>query len=428
MISGFMTGSRSGVRIVAFGIVGLVLACLAQPVFASSLERVRYSTSEERTRVVLDLNRSEPFTHRTLPSPPRIVVELTQSETQKVEPSYVNNGFVRRVRVNALRGRTQVVLDLEKPLDYSIFTLENPVRIVIDVKHSGSPVAPEETPEPVVAEKKAPPREESGKTSPVEVAVKTPVPETPVKKDLPPPVVTPPSRDQWVVAIDAGHGGEDHGARHHGTSEKDITLELAREVMKELERRPGIKPILVRKGDYFIPLRRRWTLAEKQGADLFVSIHCNASKDKKAEGTEVYFVSLKGATDETARELAQRENAVDEKMGVDVPDTELDDIIRDMMQTDVLAKSQMLAEGSLNHLYELGTVYGRGVKQAGFAVLKSPRMPSILVEAAFISNSKEVKLLRDSDWRGQFGARLADGIEAYIRSVDTAEKVGVTGQ
>jgi len=179
----------------------------------------------------------------------------------------------------------------------------------------------------------------------------------------------------------------------------------------------------VRKGDYYIPLRRRWTLAEKQGADLFVSIHCNASKNQRAEGTEVFFLSLQGASDEQARELAEFENSVDEQMGVEVAGDDLNGILQDMVQADVLAKSQMLAEVCYDHLFELGTVYSRGVKQAGFGMLKSPRMPSALVEAAFISNKKENKLLRDPKWQRAFGQHLANGIVAYTQSVGASEKV-----
>jgi N-acetylmuramoyl-L-alanine amidase len=233
----------------------------------------------------------------------------------------------------------------------------------------------------------------------------------------------PPPRGDWVVAIDAGHGGQDNGASYHGAKEKDIALALAREVQAELDKRPGIQAFLVRKGDYYIPLRRRWTLAEKQGADLFVSIHCNASRDQKGKGTEVFFLSLKGASDEQARELAEFENSVDEKMGVEVAGDDLNGILQDMVQADVLAKSQMLAEICLDNLYELGTVYNRGVKQAGFGMLKSPRMPSVLVEAAFISNKDENKLLRDPRWQRAFGRELADGIVAYTQSVGASEKV-----
>jgi N-acetylmuramoyl-L-alanine amidase len=404
---------------------------------AATVTKIRASTSEERTRIVLDLDQSAAYTHRTLPTPPRIVVELADGTfASGVESRSLPGGFVKRIRTNVLRsGKVQAVLDLARVLDYTIFTLQDPPRIVIDIKHDGAPEeqpAGTRTPEQVPAKS---PETVAEKTP--EKTMKTPAakaPETAAKEPDSPAATTtkrkpvriePPVRDTWVVAIDAGHGGEDHGARHHRTSEKDITLELARELKAELEKIPGIEPILVRKGDYFIPLRRRWTLAEKQGAHLFVSIHCNASQDKDAAGTEVFFLSLKGATDEAATELAQFENAVDAKMGVETQEPGLDSIIFDMMQTDVMAKSQMLAEACLDHLYQLGTVYGRGVKQAGFAVLKSPRMPSILVEAAFISHKDEVKLLRDQGWRADFGKRLAQGIASYVQSVQPTEKVSL---
>jgi N-acetylmuramoyl-L-alanine amidase len=423
---------RRRAAFLAAGVLGLLSWCVL-PASATTITGIRFSSSSERTRVVLDLDRQAGYTHRTLPNPPRIVVEFPQGAfATGVEPRPIGDGFVKRVRTNAMRnGKIQAVLDLAQPLDYSIFSLKTPDRVVIDVQHGGGPAPTAKSPRPERASGENRKATEGSGTGSRASATPTKTPRTRTeepapKEKTPPPVrLSPPSRDSWIVAIDAGHGGEDHGARHHRTSEKDITLELALELKRELEKRPGLKPILVRKGDYFIPLRRRWTLAEKQGAHLFVSLHCNASPDRKAEGTEVFFLSLKGATDEAARELAQRENAVDAKMGVEVSETELDEIIFDMMQTDVLTKSEILAETCLEHLFELGTVYGRGVKQAGFAVLKSPRMPSVLVEAAFISSRDEVELLRDSGWRRRFGEHLADGIESYVHSVDTAEKVSL---
>jgi N-acetylmuramoyl-L-alanine amidase len=410
----------------AFSMTGPVIA------WSASLTGLRHSTSETKTRVVLDLSDRIQFTHRMLSNPPRVVVDLPDGAVGPgVRARVIDNGFVKTVRLNELRsGRVQVVLDLERALDYSIFALDKPDRIVVDMKHPDTP-AQSPKPKPVVEAKETTEKKTGTRTERAPATVKTTEPEprsvekkeppSQRKESLPPPIpVTP--RNGWVVAIDAGHGGEDHGASYHDTKEKEITLALAKELKKKLEKKPGIRVILVRKGDYFIPLRRRWTLAEKQGADLFVSIHCNASKNRKAEGTEVFFLSLKGATDEAAQELAHRENAVDEKMGVTIPEDELNEIIFDMMQTDVLAKSQMLAEVSLDHLFALGTVHDRGVKQAGFAVLKSPRMPSILVEAAFISNRKENKMLRDSSWRKEFSGRLSDGIASYIQDVDPGMK------
>jgi N-acetylmuramoyl-L-alanine amidase len=392
---------------------------------AITLSSIRHSSSKDRTRVVIDLTAKADFSHRALSDPPRVVIDLPPGTVGQAAPRTVADGFVKTVHLgSATGGKLQVVLDLEKLSDYAVFTLTNPFRIVVDVKHSGAPAG---IPAPTT----------TGNTSTGNTTTSPPAGETASVYKPPAPVQTrppleiaPPPKDAWVIAIDAGHGGQDQGAHYFKSNEKDITLDLARELKTELERRqqtgahvPAMKPILVRKGDYFIPLRRRWTLAEKQGADLFVSIHCNANRDAKAQGTEVYFLSLKGATDAGAEELAERENEVDQKMGVSPGEDDLDAIIFDMMQTDVMTKSQMLAESCLTHLYGLSTLYGRGVKQAGFAVLKSPRMPSILIEAAFLSHKDENKLLRDPGWQRDFARRVADGIDSYVRGVAAAEKL-----
>ena len=410
------------------------------PVRAETVRGIRYSSNAERTRVVLDLDASPDFTHRLLADPPRIVVNLPRGRlSPALEPFSVGDGYVQRVRLNKLRsGRVQVVLDLETILDYKVMVLRHPDRLVLDVVHAGKPASPgatepkpgrgrTEPPTPKPAEK-APADEPAGGASGggTSASGTTPSGEAPVSATPAPPVSVPPPRhrDYFLVAVDAGHGGEDLGARYFKTNEKDITLKLARELVRELNKRKGIKAFMVRKGDYFIPLYQRRRIAERDSADLFVSLHCNASRRSAAKGTEVYFLSVKGASDEAARELAARENEVDEKMGVAADPENLGEIVFDMIQTDVLSKSQMLAETCLTHLFSLGTVYNRGVKQAGFAVLKSPRIPSILVEAAFLSNRKENRLLRSGKWQRRFGKCMADGIEAYCRSIEQAEYVG----
>jgi len=427
MISGIARAAgRLGVFVLALGLGWGVLLSAAPAV---TLTSIRHSSTKDRTRIVIDLTGKTDYADRVLADPPRVVIDLPEGATaNQIEARTVSDGFVKDVRLTDLRsGRLQVVLDLEKPADYAVFTLSNPFRIVVDVKHQGPPAA-SGAGTPAVS--KTPPPGEGGATSGGAATSSSGTTMAAPVQPRPPLEIAPPPRDAWVIAIDAGHGGQDQGAHYFKTSEKDITLDLARELKTELERRQGtgvpvpyLKPILVRKGDYFIPLRRRWTLAEKQGADLFVSVHCNANKDPKAQGTEVYFLSLKGATDAGAEELAQRENEVDQKMGVSAGEDDLDAIIFDMMQTDVVAKSQMLAESCLTHLYSLGTVYGRGVKQAGFAVLKCPRMPSVLIEAAFLSHKSENELLRDPSWQREFARRVADGIEAYVRGVAATEKV-----
>jgi N-acetylmuramoyl-L-alanine amidase len=377
---------------------------------AVSLTGVRYSSNAERTRVVLDLDAPATYTRRALSDPARVVVEIDKSKLgSQVAPVSVGDGYVHRVRLNQLSdGRVQVVLDLVRALDYDVLVLTKPNRLVVDVKHQGKPAPADPQPKPAGNAPTA------GAGTGSEAA--SPAPSIPV----PVPAV-PPHRDHWVVAVDAGHGGKDPGAQGHGTDEKDIAFALAREVVAELNRRPGIRAFPVRAGNYFIPLARRRGIAEKDSADIFVSIHCNASEKKAARGTEVYFLSLKGASDEAAKEVAKFENEADTRMGLEAEAPELDQILFDMIQADVLVKSQMLAETCLEKLFGLGTVYDRGVKQAGFVVLKSPRIPSVLVEAAFITNREENKLLKSGKWQGDFGRLLADGVEDYLRGIERAE-------
>ncbi len=387
--------------------LGLVAASSAAAV---SLTGVRYSSNAERTRIVLDLDARATYEHRKLSDPARVVLEIAKGKLgSQVAPVSVGDGYVHRVRLNQLTdGRVQVVVDLARALDYSVLVLSKPERLVIDVKHQGKPAPPETQPTPAGS---APP----GGAGTGNDAVTTPPP-------IPVPVpAVPPRRGRWVVAVDAGHGGKDPGAQGHGTDEKDIAFALAREVVAELNRRPGITAFPVRAGNYFIPLARRRGIAEKDSADVFVSIHCNASEKKAARGTEVFFLSLKGASDEAAKEVAKFENEADSRMGIEAEAPELDQILFDMIQADVLVKSQMLAQKCLEKLFGLGTVYDRGVKQAGFVVLKSPRIPSVLVEAAFITNREENKLLKSGKWQGDFGRLLADGVEDYLRGIERAE-------
>jgi N-acetylmuramoyl-L-alanine amidase len=395
--------------------LGFVFLAWAPSAFAVTVSGIRRSTSDVHTRVVLDLTGSARYADRYLTDPPRVVIDVTGGlPGPALGEKTIGDGYVKGVRINDLRqGSLQIVLDLEKPLTYKVFTLAKPDRIVVDVLHAGPPA-----PTAASGSSPSPGKPSAGATSPPAAGPGTSPSDTDPRTPI---VIEAPRHGDWKIAIDAGHGGQDTGARYHRLNEKDITLDLARELQNALSKRPGITPFLVRKGDYFIPLRRRWTLAEKQGANLFVSIHCNASEDASAMGTEVFFLSLKGGSDALAQDLAERENAVDEKMGVvsQVPD--MDSILTDMMFADVLTKSQLLAEDCLDNLYGLGTVYNRGVKQAGFAVLKCPRMPSILVEAAFLSNRKESELLSDGGWQKDFAKRLADGIEAYIHRVEASE-------
>jgi N-acetylmuramoyl-L-alanine amidase len=220
-----------------------------------------------------------------------------------------------------------------------------------------------------------------------------------------------------LVAVDAGHGGEDTGARGaKGVLEKNVTLAVARGVVAELNKIPGVRGVLVRDGDYFIPLRTRYANAEKMKADLFVSIHCNSSKRKgRGSGTEVYFLSLRGAADQASQDLADVENAADRVGGVpSQADDELVNILYDVKRTGALQQSQLLAESILDKVATDERLESRGIKQAGFVVLKSVEFPSVLVETAFINNPREAKLLASPDFQRQISRQIATGVKTYF--------------
>jgi len=222
-----------------------------------------------------------------------------------------------------------------------------------------------------------------------------------------------------VVAVDAGHGGEDAGAkgpRSVRVLEKNVTLAVARALVDELNRIPGIRGELTRDGDYFVPLRQRYQIAEKMKADLFISIHANSSRRRgSGSGTEVYFLSQRGASDQADADLADLENAADLVGGVP-PQAENDlvNILYDVKRASALEQSQLLAETLLDHVAVDRRLESRGIKQAGFVVLKSVEFPSVLVETAFINNPVEARLLKSQTFQQQMAHQIAEGVRRYF--------------
>lgn len=220
-----------------------------------------------------------------------------------------------------------------------------------------------------------------------------------------------------LVVIDAGHGGEDVGARGPGpVYEKNVTLAVAQKLAEQLNSMPGVQALLTRDSDFFIPLRERYRIAEKARADLFISIHCNSSKRRgSGSGTEVYFLSLKGATDQADADLADIENAADIVGGVPVQaEDDVVSVLYDVKRNSMLERSQLLAETLLDHIASDRRVASRGIKQAGFVVLKSIEFPSVLVETAFINNPREVKLLNSPSFQLDMAKQLATGVKEYF--------------
>lgn len=382
--------------------LGPALARAADP---ARVEVIRYASQKGNTRVVIELSRPATWQQSSIESPFRVVLDIDATAASRVGPVAIGDGRLHRIRVGQEVGAPlRIVLDVDKIVDYRVFELpaddKQPPRLVLDF---------------------------FGKDAAADVlssAPVTPAPSAPAA----PRVVSAPSilpapvrKSPIMVMVDAGHGGQDPGARGHGADEKEICLAIARKIVQEIEKRPGFRARLTRDDDRFIPLRGRFEAAEKSEADAFVSIHCNASKSSAAHGTEVYFLSLSGATDEASRELARLENAADLMGGVaPEADDELSSILFDMQQADMLHRGSLLAESVMESLRGHPDLTTRGVKQAGFLVLKSPQIPSILVETAFITNAREATLLKSGTFQTGFSRRVADGIVRFFEATAVA--------
>ena len=231
-----------------------------------------------------------------------------------------------------------------------------------------------------------------------------------------------------VVVIDPGHGGDQTGAiGPKRTIEKIVCLEIAKKLQARLNQAPGVRAVLTRDADYNVALRDRYHMAERVKADAFVSIHCNSGRRPNGRGTEVYFLSLESASDEQSKLLADSENAADLVGQGPSQDNDLTSILFDLKQNEVIRQSSLLAENVLDHIVERGQLENRGVKQAPFAVLKSPVVPSILVETAFINHPTEAKLLRDPNFQTELANQIALGVLDYLKTAPRISRDGNVG-
>jgi len=220
-----------------------------------------------------------------------------------------------------------------------------------------------------------------------------------------------------VIAVDAGHGGRDPGAVGRGkTREKDVALVISKNLAARINAEPGMKAMLVRNGDYYVDHRDRMEIARKAKADLFVSIHADAVEDRRARGASVYVLSLKGASDEAAKRLAERENASSLIGGVSLAgkDPVLASVLLDLTQNASLSASLDVGKDVIDQLVKIGRVHRQTVQQAGFLVLKSPDVPSILVETAYISNPEEEKKLRSKSHQDKLAKAILAGVRNYF--------------
>jgi N-acetylmuramoyl-L-alanine amidase len=226
------------------------------------------------------------------------------------------------------------------------------------------------------------------------------------------------SKHKFVIAIDAGHGGRDPGAvGKRGTLEKDIVLSISKKLYSLLKKEKNIKPILIRNKDSYISLRQRINIARRNKADLFISIHADAAKNKKARGSSVYVLSQHGASSEAAKWLANKENSSDLLGGasIDDKDNDIAEVLLDMSQSVTIETSLKASRIMLSKLKKVSKLHSNTTGQAGFVVLKSPDIPSLLIETAFLSNPKEEKKLRTKKFQNKIARAIRDGIIEIIK-------------
>ena len=369
----------------------LVAACLlgvmcVQGAVAARVDGVRLWTAPDHTRLVIDVD--APVEHElfALSDPERLVIDLSASRLNtELESADFKNRHLRGLRHGSRNEKDlRVVLDLKAKVRPKSFLLkpQNQYghRLVIDLfDHEGA------AKQPRIA--KSTDQIDGG-------------------RDI-------------VVAVDPGHGGDDPGAigRKHRTQEKRVTLEIAHRLKRLIDVEPGMKAVLTRTGDYYVGLRKRMDIARRERADLFVSIHADAFKDKRVHGASVYVVSRKGASSEAARWLATQENAADLVGGVSLDDKHpvLASVLLDLSQSATRQASQAAAQHIFHELGQISKVHGQRVQRAGFVVLKSPDIPSILVETGFISNPGEEKRLRHARHQQQLAEGILAGIKSYFK-------------
>lgn len=396
----------------------------------TSVLAVRVWPAADYTRLTLEGKTPFRYTHQIVKNPERLVIDLEGVEFNSVLqslPSRIteDDPYIQLIRAGRNRpGVVRLVVELKAEVKPQLFDLP-PVgnyshRLVVDLY-------PSVPADPLLAllQKPAPGEAAAGAT---------PVPErAPAPQEPPAPQAASPSRPAEArrgnrrepdmvrlvtVALDPGHGGEDPGAvGAAGSYEKNVTLEIARRLKAKIDSQPNMRAMLTRDDDYFVPLHQRVNKARRVQADLFVSIHADAFVRPDARGSSVFVLSERGASSAAARYLAQKENDADLIGGVNIAgarDGHLARTLLDLSQTATINDSLKVGKAVLSELGSINTLHNGGVEEAGFAVLKAPDIPSILVETAFISNPEEERRLNDDTYQDKMASAILRGIRKYF--------------
>ena len=351
---------------------------------AAEVSAVRLWRAPDHTRVVLDVSEQVSFQRLKLENPERFVVDLKNSRlTSSLAALPLAGTPISQLRSGIREGTDlRLVVDLKSKVKTSVFLLPpnevNGYRVVIDLF---DPPSSQSDPEPVLS-----------------------VDSLDARRDI-------------IVAIDAGHGGEDPGASGPGNlREKTVVLQIARRLEQQLSGVPGFKPVLIRSGDYYVSLKSRRSKARELRADLLVSIHADAFRQTSAHGASVYALSTRGATSTAAKYLAENENAADLVGGVEVAEMDpvLASVLTDLSMTGTLDTSLNLGALILEQIGGVARLHKKQVEQAGFAVLKSPDVPSLLIETGFISNPTESERLSTPAYQDKMARAIRRGIQSWF--------------
>ena len=364
------------------------ITCLVAP-FAQAvdLQSVRSSTDQDSSRVVLEFSGRPQFSYFNLNNPSRLVLDITNLTAKTLSPlDSIDDSRIQRIRSSIRGNGRRLVFDLSGEYRSNVFALgpkgRYPHRLVVDVvgyvageKASSRSAPPNETAEPLVE-----------------------------KRDI-------------VVAIDPGHGGKDPGASSYGVVEKQVVLQIAKRLARRFQSEPGYRAVLTREDDRYIQLKDRPRIAREAGADFFISIHADSfPKNRNVRGTGVYALSLRGANSELSRWLQNTENADDLAGGVDLGDVDNDtrQVLLNMSMESAIRISKQAGEGVLSDLKDAGRVHKKRLGLANFVVLRSPDIPSLLIETGFLSNRSDAKRLSISREQEKIAAAIFEGIKRYF--------------
>jgi N-acetylmuramoyl-L-alanine amidase len=362
----------------------------------AAVDGIRVWAAPESTRLVFDLSQGVKYKIFSLDNPHRVVIDIHDAKFQaNLDQISLMDSRITQIRHSMKNGTLRIVLDMEEQVKPSGFLL-NPNRaygdrLVVDLTH---PVVPKYNRPALKAQTKG-----QSKSSSAVVDLKHF------------------SSRELIVAIDPGHGGDDTGAvgKNKRLREKDVVFEVSKKLEALVNAQPRMRAFLIRNGDYYVGLRRRMELAREEGADLFISVHADSFTDPRASGASVFVLSEKGASNEAARWLAERENSSDLAGGVKLENKGhvLKSVLLDLSQTASQSASHDLAHHLVKNLMKVTDLHHKGVQKAGFMVLKSPDIPSVLVELGFISNRKGEEKLYSTSHQQALAHALLSGIKAY---------------